>query len=284
MNRYLITGASGFIGKNLCDHLRAQGDCKLIMTPSRGFFDGEYKHEIEKFNPDYIVHCAGEMYEEPLMYQSNVELTHNLLEATRKIDYKGFIYVGSSYEYLTEDADKLIADENCTIDPYTIYQATKACGTLLCQAYARSYNKPIVVVRPFSVYGKGEKERRFFPTIYRCAISGELVTVHDGKHDFIYIDDVVRGIEIILSHENPKQGQVVNLGTGITSTNLDVVFAFMKAFERSINFKIAEPRKYLKGYDETELSADISYAKFRYGFLAAYSLERGVAKYVETMK
>jgi nucleoside-diphosphate-sugar epimerase len=196
-----VTGGTGNIGRNLEISLRN----KNIEVFS--FSRGENIQVVRRINPDYIFHVAGEIRNEYGMFDSNVVLTRDLLEASKDLEYKSFVYVGSCLE----------------LDPTNLYASTKACGTLLCQAYSRGGNKPIRIIRASNVYGgKYDNKANFIPKLFDKYCNGEDVAINPGRHDYIYIHDFVRALELIAFSTCPCNGEIFDIGSGLWYTNLEV--------------------------------------------------------------
>lgn len=270
MANIIITGATGFLGKSLLEKLAKYNN---IWCIDRGH--KIIKEEIEKFNPDYIYHFAAEIYNDSKMIESNILLTYNLLEATKNTQFSAFINVGSSSEY---GLKRKPMQESDILVPRTMYEATKASATLLCQAYANIYNKPIVTVRPFSVYGLYEKEHRFIPTLFRNFIEKTSISISPGVHDFIYIDDFIDAI-LLISKSDPSlmKGDIINIGYGKQWTNKQVYEIMKNIFQHDIDVNFIEGK--LRTFDTTESwIADISKLKNTYKYFPKYDLEAGLTE------
>ena len=261
-----ITGATGFIGRNLKEHFLSKN--VTVYTHAKGD-DFQILNYIE---PDYIFHCAAELRDQNKMFNSNVKLTCDLLEATKEINYKNFIYLSSSITY--GEKSKSISEKDL-LEPSTIYGATKAAGDLLCQAHAKKYNKNIKIIRLFSGYGRYEKSARFIPTLYDRSIKDEMITISEGVHDFIYIDDIIRFIGLI-AFGNFEQ-TIFNLGTGIMTSNFEVLKMFEKVIGKKIRYQLTDEK--LREYDVRFCSCNTTLLN-EIGFIPKYTLRTGLIEYI----
>lgn len=266
-----ITGATGFLGLSFVDHYKNDTVCKHV----RG---NKVTQELDEFVPDLILHCAGEIYDSELMFDTNIGMTHEILDWVRQHPQTRMVYVGSSSEYgIVSHATK----ETDPINPVDIYQATKGAASLLCQGYSRFYNLQIAVARIYSGYGAHERERRLFPTLYRAFFKNEPMTLRDGVHDFIYINDFLRGIECLLAKEWPL-GEIVNFGSGQQTTNLEVLQSWQNV--TGLSAPVTYIEGFSKHYESKIWCCDTSYAQSQYGFKTEYSLDDGVNDFIRNKK
>lgn len=267
MMKIYFTGSNGFIARNLCEFYE---DHEL------------YRHEkgddinasLNSFRPDAIIHCAAEIYKPELMWESNVVLTHDVLEYVKNNPSTRLIYIGSSSEY---GKISRASRETDPINPVDMYQATKGVGTILCQGYAQQYKLPITVTRVYSVYGQYEKPHRLFPQLWKAFKLDKPMKLNQGYHDFIYINDVVKGIDILLKDSNPC-GDIVNLGSGIQYSNLEVLKCFEFITKKSAPVEFVETMA--KNFESNIWLCDTSYAYEKYKFRTEYSLENGIKDFL----
>lgn len=265
MKKIAITGHTGFLGRNIIDRFR-NDDVLLIERDLKNIED------VLKFKPDHIFHFGAEIYDDSKMLDSNILMTYNLLERTKNIDYKSFIYCGSSSEYGKKEKPM---SEDDVLEPRTMYEATKGAGTLLCQSYATTHNKPIAIVRPFSVYGRYEKEHRFIPTLFRKFINSEQIKIAPGYHDFIHVDDFVDCVlEVALSEKSKIIGEIVNIGTGKQYSNYEVYEIFKGIFGYGIEAEKTETP--MRIFDTNNWIANIDKAKEKFNFSPKYDLSEGI--------
>ena len=212
-----VTGGSGFIGKAV---LKRHPDA--VSVPRRFLYQPD---NLKKFMtvacPDVVIHLAayGNMNDQKDLYsciRANYLATYNLLKSVREIPIRAFVFSSSSSVYGKKD---MMMEEDDRIDPRSAYAVTKAAAEYLCL----HYDMPVVIARLFSVYGPGEADFRFIPQVIHKIIHNEPISIINGNHDWIYIDDVVRAFDIMISKINKFKGQVVNVGTGVQTSNKNVV-------------------------------------------------------------
>lgn len=275
----LITGATGFIGSALKAEFVKRG-YDVIPLPRQLLFKPKMlKKFVTDLNPDLIFHLAtfGNRHfqtDERKIIKTNIDGTSNLLEACKDLRFTAFVNTGSSSEYGTK---KRPIKEEDSLDSNTFYGVTKASATLLCRAFAHYYNKPIVTMRPFSVYGLGEPEGKFIPMLIRCAKEKQTFKLAPGVHDWIFIDDYINGVLKVVEYAKKLQGQVVNIGTGVQTTNKKVVEITEEVMGVKIKLKYIPS---LREYD-TDISwvADNTLLK-SLGWRYKYDLSKGITKLV----
>jgi nucleotide sugar dehydrogenase len=246
---FLITGACGFLGSFLLDTMaefnrRAKIPCHVIAVDNfksglptrvehlqneRGF--SFVTHDVSKPIPvsepvHYIFHGAS--VASPTFYRQypletidvNVNGTKHLLERTRRGDVRSMLFMSTSEIYGDPTPDAIPTKEDyrgfvsCT-GPRACYDESKRLGETLCANYFRQYGTPVKVIRPFNVYGPGQRldDLRIIPDLMTSALAGgPLVLLSDGraKRAFCYVRDFIwANLEIMLRGEN---GEAYNVG------------------------------------------------------------------------
>ena len=238
----LITGGAGFIGSHLVKRLVNLGarvtvivkyksliDCvrltsiwdriNVVEADLRNLDSVIYIKSIKnKF--DIIFHLAASAYvpysfEHPLeVNEVNVVGTLNILEAARQIKgVKRIICTSSSEVYGTALTKKI--NENHPLNPTSPYAASKAAADRYCFSYIRTYNLPIVIIRPFNTYGP-RHTYDVIPKFIKMAINNDNITIHgDGKQsrDLTYISDAVTAF-LLVAEKKQCLKKVINFGTG----------------------------------------------------------------------
>lgn len=301
----LVTGGDGFIGSALVRRLLESHYSVHIITKRptnfwrlRDILSDITLHEIalddrgrldalvNKIRPSQIFHLATHgAYPHQIdvdeIIRVNIQGTVNLLTASRDIAYTGFVYTGSSSEYGFKTKPHKETD---ILKPVDFYAATKASATLLCQVFAKQYSKPIVILRPFSVYGPREEPTRLVPSIISSLLNNRPIelTSAQARRDFVYIEDVVDALIMGATRARLHKGGVYNIGSGKQHTILAVVKELFRAVGKSVPIKrgALPTRK----WETTYWVADVSRTKEELGWRSKVSLAEGLVQTYEWMK
>lgn len=262
-----ITGATGFIGVNLQRHFQDQGHD--VVAHVRG---QDLAQELARTQPDLILHAAAEIYDVDRMFDSNIVLTAQCIEHVKSHAAR-MIYFGSSSEYGWRD---IITTENTVIEPHTAYAGTKAAGTYMCQGYAREFDLDIVVMRLYSIYGPGERPHRLFPRLWCAFRLGRAMQLVNGVHDFVYIDDAVAAVDLVVNSAHREPGEIINVCSNQQHTNLEV----LQTFERVT--KTTAPIKFLDSTFSTQpvWRGDDYRLRSRYNWRRKHDLASGVQDFL----
>ncbi len=223
--KILITGENGFIAKNLFNFYKNEND---VIATSKEDSNNIY-NKLEIFDPEIIFHCAAEIVDNAKMFDSNILLTYNILEYCKKSkNIKRLIIIGSSSEYGRKIKPM---SEDDFLEPETIYEGTKAACTMLARSYSYTYNIPILVIRPFTIYGKYMKQTKFIQILFeKKQNNNRQLSLSNGVHDYVYIDDFIIAVDnIIKKNKNPFD--IINVGSGVQKTNLELVKIFEETFD-----------------------------------------------------
>ncbi|HEU0050812.1 MAG TPA: NAD(P)-dependent oxidoreductase [Patescibacteria group bacterium] len=229
--RFLLTGATGFIGRVLLKRLKENG--AFVFSLARGGADSiecdlrdpEMTRRAIGAKPfDGVFHLAAAgvtpgrgLNEESIQW--NEEMTVNLLLALEEISPCPVIVAGSWTEYgVLENG---IASEEAECHPLSLYGRSKLRSTQAACAWSIRTQRPLTVLRFFSVYGAGEPPHRLGPTIISALQRNEApnLGLPDQIRDFVYVDDVAEGCIRALALQEP--GLLLNVGTGIGTTVRD---------------------------------------------------------------
>jgi UDP-glucose 4-epimerase len=220
-----VTGSSGFIGKHLVNTLINNNVNVIELDIDKGFnlLKEENIQHVPKF--DVIVHLAAKSFV-PLsiknpreFYYHNFTLTLNVLELARKNDAKVILF--SSYLY--GKPEYLPIDEKHPLKPHNPYGHSKLICEKLCEGYNKEFNVPIIIFRPFNVFGPGQNKNFLIPSILEQLKTGEILLKDPRpKRDFLYVDDLVKAVLLAITYEKSNY-EIFNLGYGKSNSVVDVV-------------------------------------------------------------
>lgn len=304
-DKYLVTGATGFVGSCLVRRLVAKGKNVHILTRNKkcnwrlsdiyskikihqvDLLDKKLNSVIKNTKPDFIFHLAayGSLpKEENIDYLIDVNLrgTINLINALKQNKFKLFINTGSSSEYGIKTK---AMNEHDTPFPINDYGITKIASTLYTYKEAVRNNLPLITFRLFSVYGPFEEKTRLVPSVILSAINHKPINVASPKYvrDFIYIDDVVDAylqacrIKVI-------PGEIFNIGTGKQSTIDDIVQIIISLSKSKSEILWETVEKQNRQVEPGNWCADIRKSKIALRWQARYYLKTGMEKTIAWFK
>ena len=239
----LITGADGFIGSHLTEALAAKGAhvkafCWYNSLGSRGWLDhmtGSNAADVEfilgdirdaatvrsaSVGCDVIFHLAALIgipysYRAPDSYvATNVGGTLNVLQAARDLDVARVVVTSTSEVYGT--AMYVPIDERHPLQGQSPYSASKIGADKMAEAFARTYQLPVVTVRPFNTYGPRQSARAIIPTIISQLVAGRSnleLGLLSPTRDFNYVSDTCEAF-LALGECDEAVGREVNVGSG----------------------------------------------------------------------
>jgi len=282
----LITGGSGFIGKHLGDYLKEFG-YKVGLIPHEVLLNGKSVEDtIKETKPRYIFHLAAygnhiNQKDIDEAFVSNVLKTYTLFRAIGGSEVEAVINFSTNSVY---GEYPFPLNENFKPMTESVYGSTKVCGEYLAGMFSKEYKKTFLTIRPFSVYGEGEADFRFIPTIIRNIVKGEEFELWPlPVHDWIYINDLVSGVMEIVDRNSDRYDHTIwNVASGVSSSNLEVVKLLEQISGHEIKYKIAEGKKRASN-DMLQYEADIS-ALQHLGWAPQYTLRQGLSKTYEWYK
>jgi UDP-glucuronate 4-epimerase len=321
---YLITGVAGFIGYFLSKKLLDQG-CKVIGIDNiNDYYDVNLKYTrldkiktydnftfikgdisdkdlimniFEEYEPNVVVNLAAQAgvrysIENPDVYiQSNIIGFFNILEACRYNPVDHLVYASSSSVY---GANKKVPfEETDFVDtPVSLYASTKKSNELMAYTYSHLYKIPATGLRFFTVYGPmGRPDMAYFGFTNKY-FAGEPIKIfnngdfdNDLYRDFTYVDDIVEGIERLIS--NPSTEPVPHKVFNIGNNNPEKLMVFIETLEkvlsnsldREVMFeKVFEP---IKPGDVPTTYASTDLLQEAVGFKPKTSIEDGLQRFAD---
>jgi UDP-glucuronate 4-epimerase len=243
MRKVFITGTAGFIGFHLAKILLAEGfvvrgydglsdyyDVTLkrarhhILLQDQNFTAIEAQLEDSEtlfaqcidFQPDIIVHLAAQAgvrysIENPRAYiNSNVVGTFNVMEAARMVKVQHLLMASTSSIYGAKE--QMPFRESDKVDEQlTIYAATKKANEAMGHAWAHMHALPTTLFRFFTVYGPWGRPDMAPHKFTKGILNGEVIDIYNHGEmwrDFTYVEDLVRGIRLLIDCPPPMQQRV----------------------------------------------------------------------------
>lgn len=247
--RFLVSGATGFVGSSIVRELVRQKKHVAIIVRNEklnwrladisskvdiyesDILNPSLEQIVANIRPDYIFHLAayGVLQHEDDPQKTidiNIKGTMNLLQAVQKNPFKLFINTGTSVEYGIKDAKMRESD---VLEPINDYGVTKAAATLYCQKEAIRNKLPIVTLRLFTPYGYFEDKNRLIPSVILSALKNESirVSVPTSVRDFVFIEDVIDAY-LQATHTTFTPGEILNIGSGKQNTIENIVNTIME--------------------------------------------------------
>ncbi len=304
MAKYLITGGAGFIGSHLCDKFLSQGHEVICMDnystgannnlasiaahPNFRFVEHNVSNFIDVKAPvDYVLHFASpaspvDYLELPIPTLKVGALgTHNTLGLAKN---KKAVYLLASTSEVY--GDPLVRPQSEAywgnvnpIGPRGVYDEAKRFAEAMTMAYHRYHGLDTRIVRIFNTYGPRMRMRdgRVVPNFIIQALKGEPLTVYgrgEQTRSFQYIDDLVRGIELLLKS---NEHLPVNIGNPHEMTVLQFAHKVLELTGSKSRIEFMP----LPQDDPQVRQPDITKAKQVLGWEPKVSLEVGLAKTID---
>lgn len=235
---FLVTGGLGFVGRHLTEALLALGKEVTVLDNTRTATDTRpppgttlriadirHSHEVAEalIGVDVVFHLAANangslsITQPRLDFETNTVGTFSLAESILDSDIRRFVYVSSASVY--GRPQRFPMDEDHPTRPFVPYGASKLSGEVTCLALHHACGLPVVVGRPFCIYGPGTNPHEEMVEVGRylrwhlndqpIQVIGDL----DGKtRDFVHVSDLVNGLLLIA--DRARTGEVFNIGSG----------------------------------------------------------------------
>lgn len=239
--KILVTGADGFIGSHLVEHLVAEGHDVRAFVYYNSFNSWGWLDEVESVRSnieifsgdirdpygvreamrgcDVVFHLAALIaipysYHSPDTYvDTNVKGTLNVVQAARDLGVERVVNTSTSEVYGT--ARFVPITEEHPLSGQSPYSASKIGADQIAMSFHASFGTPVATIRPFNTYGPRQSARAVIPTIITQIAAGassvKLGSTHPTR-DFNYVHDTVRGF-VAVARSDAAVGQIVNIGS-----------------------------------------------------------------------
>jgi len=288
--KILILGSEGFIGRNCVKYYLQKGwdvyGCDLV-----DYNTGSYNYiKISRLNPDFDTLFSSIKYDACINAAGNGSVPASITNPVNDFDANcldvikilellrlknnqcKYLHISSAAVY--GNPQKLPITEESALLPLSPYGWHKLISETLCKEYYQLYRLPVVIVRPFSVYGPGLRKQIFWDLYQKCNSGVQELTLWGTgleSRDFIYIDDLISAIYIILER-SPMKADVYNLANGSEATIADASRIFINNFDSRLSIQFNNKQR--EG-DPTNWIADINKLK-SVGYNSEYTFAEGI--------
>lgn len=275
MKKILITGASGFAGGYLSEHLHAQDKFEIFGTYHQedGFIHSPVKEKIQfrkidlldaqsvlslinEIKPDLLFHLAGaaspaKSFADPIgTFAANVNSQINILEAMAKYKLLNsrILIISSAEIYGRVAPTELPIDEDAPLSPSSPYAVSKIAQDYLGLQYYMSYKLQCIRVRPFNHIGPHQSTKFVVADFSKQIAEIEkgvkepiiFVGNLEAKRDFTDVRDIVKAYYMV--QELGMPGEVYNIGSGISRSAKEILDILLSLTTRKISIKV-DPQK-----------------------------------------
>ena len=315
----LVTGAAGFIGYHLCEHLLARGDTVLGVDNVNDYYDVGLKearlarlqarpgfsfarldiadHEAlaararQGGDVRRVVHLAAQAgvrysLDHPFAYvQANLVGHMSVLEMCRHLpDFENLVYASSSSVY-GGNTKLPFAVEDRVDTPVSLYAATKRADELMSHAYAHLYRIPQTGLRFFTVYGPWGRPDMALYIFTKAILAGEPIRVFnhgDMMRDFTYVDDIIAGV--VASLDTPPAdaaGTPPHRLYNIGNHRSEPLLRLIEVLEGALGRKAETILEPMQPGDVKETFADITAISRDLGYRPTTPIDVGVPRFVD---
>lgn len=308
MKKALVTGADGFIGSHLTEHLVKQGyDVRALAQynsfNSWGWLDsspilseievvsGDVRDphlcEVITKDIDVVFHLAALIaipysYIAPNSYvDTNVTGTLNICQAALKSNCSKVLSTSTSEVYGT--AQYVPIDEKHPLQPQSPYSASKIGADAIAMSFFNSFQLPLTIARPFNTYGPRQSNRAVIPTIITQIASGKKeIQLGDvtPTRDFNYVEDTCRGMQLLAEHEKTV-GETINIGSNFEISIGDTLDTIKEIMNSDVTFITDEQRIRPEKSEVHRLWCDNTRIQELTGFQPQNDIREGLRKTIE---
>jgi dTDP-glucose 4,6-dehydratase len=257
-----VTGGLGFIGSHFIELLLNETDYNILCIDKETYAANlDFKKQLQynkrvQFltadigeinqlkNIDTIVHFAAESHVDNSIHgpkpfiETNIIGTFNLLELTRLNNIKKFVHVSTDEVYgsiaSVDLSQECIFKETTMLDPSSVYSSSKASSDLVVKSYHKTYGVNANITRCCNNYGPRQHKEKLLPKVINNALNNIAIPVYgkgENVREWIEVTDHCRGVLRVLEAGEP--GEIYNIGTDNTLSNLDLVKLVLNKLDKS---------------------------------------------------
>ncbi len=260
MKKVFISGATGFIGRNLVDYLYSKGYniTVNIRTDNNGVFQKNIKiyslntseilKDISYFKEhkfDGIIHLASsylkthQPYDLPAMVQSNILLGTHLLECAVTSDVTWFVNTGSFFQNKNKS----------NYSPVNLYSSMKESYEKIAKYYYENNNIKFCTIKLSDTYGLNDSRNKLINLLINSLETKELVSINVSPEqpiNLLHIDDVVNAFYLLIQEiekNNVNNGDVYSLIAESSISIFEMISLIEKLSKSKLNIKWPENRR-----------------------------------------
>jgi GDP-4-dehydro-6-deoxy-D-mannose reductase len=285
--RVIVTGAEGFVGRHLLRCLEARGleargtTIESLPLPDRAGFA-----RLAAARPEAVVHLAGISFvpdaeRDPAgALTANVDGTRSVLEGLRDADAGGkarMVFISTAQVYRPSGGGAI--DEDCPIEPRSVYGFTKLAGEAICRVLCQVQPaRPLVVFRPFNHTGPGQRPdfaaSNFARQVALIEAGKQEPVLHTGnlsaRRDFCDVRDVVEAYAMAAAGQVPPG--TYNIAAGRTVSLAEVAEHYRSI--AAVKFEIREKREKVRQGEAPEVRGSADRLTRAAGWRPAITLEK----------
>jgi nucleoside-diphosphate-sugar epimerase len=279
MNNILVTGSGGFIGNHLMNELNKRN--LKYFAATRGNGDISSPRTWNDF-PDskVVIHLAGKSFV-PDSWSNSYGFTEtNLLSTICALEYckqrnAKLIFLSS---YMYGNPLSLPIPEDAQIKVQNPYALTKKWSEEACEFYSNNFNFPVIIIRPFNVYGPGQPSNFLLPHIISQLKLENEIRVKDltPKRDYVYVKDLINAI--LKAVEADLGFEIFNIGSGESYSVGDIISIVQKL--NNSNLPVYSEETSRKG-EILDTIADISKALKILDWYPQWDISKGLKETLE---
>lgn len=329
--KIIITGGAGFVGSHVVEHFLKHTDWDIIVLDKLNYASNGFDRlrDIEVFdekrvriftpdlqeplsdglkremgNIDYIINMASESHvdnsiKDPTNFiLNNVKLTLNMLEYARECKPKKFIQF-STDEVFGAAPEGVNYKEGDRFNSGNPYSASKACQENICQAYANTYQAPIVITNGMNFIGERQHPEKYVPLCINKILKGETIQIHSnpeqtkaGTRFYIHCRNAAEALLFILKNTtetldklDASKGKFNIVGERETD-NLELAQMIAKILGKELKYELVNFHGSRPGHD-LRYALDGSKLKdlgFKYPRTLEESLNKTITWYINNPK
>lgn len=246
MYKLLVTGAAGFIAPHIIEEASKLGwevlgidtietedkilnkNVKYLKKDARELNDDDIKDFDFVAHMAFVTNIPFSIKNPIITTNDNIDMTVKLLDICTKNNIKKFIFPSTASLY-GHNAIPFV--EDMSISPIEPYSWQKYSCEKLCKMWNSRYELKTSVLRLYQIYGENQRKDTALAAFINSKKLGKPITLTEttaqssfrtGRRDFIYVKDVAKAFIATMLSKKTGNGEVINIGTGITTTMEDI--------------------------------------------------------------